>query len=121
MSVSPWFQVFSQFLYDDHIKSMLMKESRAVAAAASASSKPAGRQEGGLGRFRAAGGLLRTSTRPTLNPLRLLLLLLPLLLLLLRASVCAYTLEASHVPILAECLFSMTLLRGSPSCDTFEK
>ena len=53
------FQVFSQFLYDDHIKSMLIKELRAFSAvdaspSGSSSSKSSSRQEGGLGRFRAA-------------------------------------------------------------------
>mmetsp|Transcript_7605 Transcript_7605/g.19370 ORF Transcript_7605/g.19370 Transcript_7605/m.19370 type:complete len:1168 (-) Transcript_7605:91-3594(-) len=47
------FQVFSQFLFDDHIKSMLLKESRVFNAAAP-TTKPSGRQEGGLGRNRAA-------------------------------------------------------------------
>jgi hypothetical protein len=49
------FQVFSQFLFDDHIKSMLLKERNVVSSSASpSSSKSSGRQEGGLGRFRAA-------------------------------------------------------------------
>ena len=45
-------------------------------------------------------GLLRTSTRPTLN------------LLLLLASVCACTLKVSRDPISVECLISMTLHHG---------
>jgi len=46
-----------------------------------------------------------TSTRPTLNLLRFLLLHI------LHASVCALTLEVSHAPISFECLLSMALLQ----------
>ena len=48
-----------------------------------------------------AGGISRTSTRPTLN-----------LLLLLRAYARAFTLKVSRAPMSVECVFSMTLLRG---------
>ena len=83
-------------------------------------------------------GVLRTSTRPTINiflllllPLLLILLivfsllllslLLPLITLLLpllphprllRAYVLAFTPKVSHAPIPVECLFSTTLARG---------
>ena len=59
------FQVFSQFLYDDHIKSMLIKELRAfsaVDASPSGSTKSSSRQEGGQGRFRAAVKKLHAAT-----------------------------------------------------------
>jgi hypothetical protein len=52
-------------------------------------------------RLAAAGGVLRTSTRPTL-----------MILFLLRASVWAFTLKVSHAPISLEPVFSVTLLRG---------
>jgi len=48
-----------------------------------------------------AGGLLRSSTPPTLTTL-----------LLLRASVLAVTLKMSRAPIKVKCLFSMTLIPG---------
>mmetsp|Transcript_18953 Transcript_18953/g.30465 ORF Transcript_18953/g.30465 Transcript_18953/m.30465 type:complete len:205 (-) Transcript_18953:1210-1824(-) len=49
------FQVLSQFLYDDHIKSMLMKEGRAFNDATISHSKLSSRhQEGGLSIFHVA-------------------------------------------------------------------
>ena len=51
---------------------------------------------------REAGGLLRTSTRPTLN---LLLHRIPILR------------DVSHAPISVECLLSMTLMQGAPPDD----
>jgi hypothetical protein len=54
-----------------------------------------------------AGWLLRTSTRPTLSFL---------LLLLLCAYVCAFTLEVSHAPISIRVLVLKTLLTGVVDC-----
>jgi len=72
-----------------------------------------------------AGGLLMSSTRPTLNLLLLLILLLLLLVLVLvlvlvlllllfvrRASERALNMMVSRAPISVECLLSMTLLPG---------
>ena len=68
------FQVFSQFLYDDHIKSMLIKELRALTGSGVSSPSPSsatttmgnkmsGGGGGGLGRFRAA--VRKASMSPT--------------------------------------------------------
>jgi len=59
--------------------------------------------------WREAGGLLRTTTGSTLNPL-----LEPLL---LRTSVWAFAMKVSHGPISFECLFSMTIMRGGQAGD----
>lgn len=60
------FQVFSQFLYDDHIKSMLIKEGRAfsaISASPNSRNKTAIREEGGLSRLRSAVKTKVTITR----------------------------------------------------------
>lgn len=60
------FQVFSQFLYDDHIKSMLIKEGRtfsAISASPNSRNKRAIREEGGLSRLRSAVKTKVTITR----------------------------------------------------------
>lgn len=60
------FQVFSQFLYDDHIKSMLIKEGRdlsAVSASPNSRNTTTIREEGGLSRLRSAVKNKVTTTR----------------------------------------------------------
>lgn len=60
------FQVFSQFLYDDHIKSMLIKEGRAFSAVSAtpiSSNKSLGREEGGLSKLKPAINKVATPTR----------------------------------------------------------
>ena len=59
---------------------------------------------------RPAGGLLRTSTPPTLD-----------ILLLLRASASKFTLKVSATLNSVDCLFSMTLLPGAPLAEEKRK
>jgi len=79
----------------------------APAAALTLTSTPAGSDQATIKtteEYDVVRGLIRTSTRPTLT-----LLVLPRI---LRASVWECTLKVTHAPILVECLFSLTLLRG---------